>query len=40
MFSILVNDLDDGMESTLRKFAHDTMLGGVADIPAGCAAIQ
>ena len=25
---------------TVRKFAGDTKLGGVADMPEGCAAIQ
>ena len=28
------------MESTLNKFAGNTKLGGVADTPEGCAAIQ
>ncbi|KAK4807033.1 hypothetical protein QYF61_000362 [Mycteria americana] len=34
LFNVLINDLDDG------EFADDTKLGGVADTPEGCAAIQ
>lgn len=33
LFSIFVNELDDGVESTLRKWANNTELGRVADTP-------
>ena len=40
LFNIVINDLHDGIECNLCKFADDTELGGVADTSEGCAAIQ
>lgn len=39
LFSV-INDLDTGTGCILSKFAGDTKLGGVADIPESCGAIQ
>jgi len=39
-FSFFINDLDEELECTLRKFADDTKLEEVASTLPGCAAIQ
>ncbi|PKU43344.1 rna-directed dna polymerase from mobile element jockey-like [Limosa lapponica baueri] len=39
LFTVFINDLNDGAECSLSKFADDTKLGGVADTPKEHAAI-
>ena len=40
LFNIIISDLDEWIECTFRKFADDRKLGGMADTPEDCAAIQ
>lgn len=40
LLSIFISDLNDGAESTLRKFTDDTKLGGRADTVEVCTVIQ